>query len=89
MELKVIEKDKTRIKLEVGGEDHTFCNLLVGELWDDKDTEIVGYSVKHSLVDQPELTFESKKDVIKAFNEAIKRLHQKNKDFLSSFKKIK
>lgn len=89
MELKIIEKGKHKIKVEVGGEDHTFCNLLVRELWEDKDTEITGYSVKHSLVDQPVLTLESKKDVINSLGDAVKRIHQKNKDFLTSFKKIK
>src|SRR3989344_1668234 len=36
MELKVLEHSKNKLKIEMKGEDHTFCNALKEELWIDK-----------------------------------------------------
>ncbi|MEK6940657.1 MAG: DNA-directed RNA polymerase subunit L [Nanoarchaeota archaeon] len=88
MELEVIKKTKNLIKLKIKGEDHTFCNALTKELWADKDTEIAGYSIAHSLTEEPILTFESKKDVIKALNDAAERIKKTNKTFKENCLKL-
>ncbi|MBT3465263.1 DNA-directed RNA polymerase subunit L, partial [archaeon] len=36
MEINVIENKKKRFVFELKGEDHTLCNLLREELWNDK-----------------------------------------------------
>ena len=87
MELKVIEMDKGVLKLEVVGEDHTFCNIIRKELWQDKDTEIAGYAIKHALVSNPILVVESK-DPKKALVETSNRLKKKNDEFLKKFESI-
>jgi len=86
MEIQVLEKEKNKIKFKVIGEDDTFCNILKKELWNDSDTEIAAYRIEHSIIDHPIFIFHSKKDVIKALNEAIDRIKKKNKEFLDAFK---
>lgn len=87
MEIKVIESGKGMLKLEIIGEDHTFCNVLRKDLWQDKNVEIAGYSIKHSLIDNPILIVESDNPK-KSIGEAVKRLRKSNEEFLKSFKSI-
>ena len=88
MELKVLEKSKTRLKLEVVGEDHTLCNALRKELWNDENVKVSGYNLPHSIVGSPILIVEAS-DAKKALTDAVKRLKKKNSDFLEQFKKAK
>lgn len=86
MEIEILEKDKNKIKFKIKGEDNTFCNVLKEELWNDPDTEIAAYRIEHSLIDEIIFVFHSKKDVIKALNEAIDSIKKKNKAFFDAFK---
>ena len=88
MEIKVLEKEKGKIKIEVIGENHTLMNALRKELWNDKDTEVSGYKIEHSLVGNPILIVEHKKDPKKALLDAVERLKKKNKDFKSKISKL-
>jgi DNA-directed RNA polymerase subunit L len=90
MEIKVLEKGKNFIKIEVIGEDHTFCNALRKELWNDKDVKVTGYELAHSLVSAPVLIVEtSSKNPKTALNEAVKRLKESNDEMREKFKKLK
>ncbi len=86
MEIQILEKDKNKIKFKVIGENDTFCNALKKELWNDSDTEIAAYRTEHSLTDSPIFVFHSKKDALKALNNAIDEIKKKNKAFLDKFK---
>lgn len=91
MELQVLESSKKRLKLKVIGSGHTFCNVLVDELWNDKDVEVAAYNIKHPLVGVPELIVETKSgEPKKALHEAVKRLKKTNetakKGFLKALK---
>ena len=88
MELKFLEEEKSKIKIEIKGEGHTLCNPLVKELWNDKDVTVSGYSIDHSLVSNPILTIESK-DAKTSLKKAIERLSKKIKDLDDNFKKAK
>lgn len=87
MELNVLESEKGMLKLEIKGEDHTFCNIVRKELWQDKNTDIAGYSIKHSLVSNPVLVVESN-DPKKSLIQTVKRLKNQNDDFLKEFKSL-
>ena len=87
MEIEILESDKNRLKFKIKGEDDTFCNILRKELWGDKDTEMAGYHIEHSLKDDIVFIFHSKKDVLKALNTAIDNIKKKNKEFLNAFDK--
>lgn len=90
MEIKVLEKGKNFLKIEVVGEDHTFVNALRKELWNDKDVKVAGYGLAHSLVSSPVLIIEtSSKNPKTVLNETIKRLKSSNDDMRSVFKKLK
>lgn len=88
MELNVIEKTKNKLKLEIKGEGHTFCNALRKELWNDKNIKAAGYKIEHSLVGEPTLIVETTgEDPKKVLIAAIGRLKKTNKDLKDKFKK--
>lgn len=90
MEIKVIEKGKNLLKVEIVGEDHTLCNAIRKELWNDKDVKVSGYGVAHSLVSSPVLIIEtSSKNPKTVLSDAIKRLKDSNDKMRSAFKKLK
>jgi len=90
MEIKVLEKGKNFLKIEILGEDHTFANALRKELWNDKDVKVAGYELSHSLVSSPILIVEtSSKNPKTALSEAVKRLKDFNDEMKEKFKKLK
>lgn len=81
MEVVTLENEKNRIKFQINGEGHTFCNVLRKELWGDKNIDIAGYSIEHSLTSHPIFTVEvSKGDAKKALLDAVDRLKKLNKE---------
>lgn len=89
MNIKVIEKEKNKLKLEIIGEDHTFCNALRKELWNDKDVTVAGYNIEHPLVSNPVLTLETeKKDPKEVLGSAIKRLKKKGINIKEAVKAV-
>jgi DNA-directed RNA polymerase subunit L len=87
MEIKIIEGKKHRLVIEAKGVSHGFCNALVSEIWNDKDTKSAGYNINHPLVGVPTLIIESKGDAKKTLLNGIKRLNKKTTDFSKNFKK--
>ena len=45
MELRVIDKRDTELNIEIGGEDHTFMNVLKGALLDTEGTAAASYDM--------------------------------------------
>ncbi len=88
MELQLIEKTKNSVVFKIKGEDHTFCNILTKELWNDKDTELAGYRIEHSLTEDPIVTLHTKKDPIKALQDAAERIKKQHKEFKDKFGSI-
>jgi DNA-directed RNA polymerase subunit L len=79
MELNVIEEKKNKLVLEVKGEDHTLCNALRKELWNDKSVKAAGYNISHPLIGIPKMVVEtSGEEPKKALLEAAKRLKRDN-----------
>ena len=89
MKLKVIEEEKNKIRIEIIGETHTFCNALRKELWNDDDVKVAGYNIEHPLVANPVLTLETaNKDPKKVLEAAIKRLRDKNEKIREAVKSV-
>ncbi len=89
MKLNVIEQEKNKIRIEIIGETHTFCNTLRKELWNDDDVKIAGYNIEHPLVANPVLTLETdKKDTKKVLEAAIKRLRDRNEKIREAVKSV-
>jgi DNA-directed RNA polymerase subunit L len=88
MELNVLESKKHRIVFELRGVDHTFCNALKQELWNDESIKVAAYNINHPLVGVPKFIVESTNDAKAALLEASARLQKRNKEFLAAFQKL-
>ncbi len=89
MEITVLEYTKTKIRIQIKGEDHTFLNLLKKELYEDKAVKYAGYKIEHTHVGIPELILETEdKDPKKVLSDAVSRLKKLDKQLLSEFKSI-
>ena len=88
MDIKVLEENKNHIIIEVDNVGHGFCNVLVKELWNDKNTKSAGYQIEHPLIGKAKIIIESKADVRKVLNSAIKRVKKSADNFKKAFVKI-
>lgn len=90
MELKVIEQEKGKLKVEVIGETHTLCNLLRNELNENKSVEIAGYHLEHPMVNNPILFVETEKDdPKKALSNACSSIKKKTAELRKELNKLK
>ena len=88
MELNVLESKKNKLMLEIKGEDHTFCNMLKEELWNNKHTKAASYYIKHPLVGVPTLVLETDgEDPVKMLQAAAKKLGKDLDKFKDIFSK--
>lgn len=88
MEINILEKGKNKLKFELKEEDHTFCNLLKDELWNDKHVKVSTYNIKHPLINVPMFILETDgKDPKKALEDAAKRLGKIVDKFKKDFSK--
>ncbi|MFC1754409.1 DNA-directed RNA polymerase subunit L [Thermoproteota archaeon] len=77
MEINVLEHSKTKLIIEVKGEDATLCNILRKELWNDSSVKAAAYSVKHPAVGVPQMIIETTgKDPKDALVDAVSRLRK-------------
>ncbi len=88
MELIILEQKKHRIVFELKGADHTFCNALKQELWNDEAVKVAAYNIAHHLVGNPKFIVESTGEVKDALLGASSRLQKRNKDFGAAFDKL-
>ncbi len=88
MELIVLEQKKHRIVFELKGVDHTFCNAMKQELWNDETVKVAAYNIAHHLVGNPKFILESTGDVKDVLLAASARLQKRNKEFGVAFDKI-
>ncbi|MGO9643349.1 MAG: RpoL/Rpb11 RNA polymerase subunit family protein [Candidatus Bathyarchaeia archaeon] len=89
MEVKVVSKTKNELKIEIIGEDHTFCNLLQNVLLNDKNVEIAGYDQPHPLIRSSIIYLRTKREVSpeKVLLNALENLRDVNKEFDEKFSK--
>jgi DNA-directed RNA polymerase subunit L len=90
MEIKIIEDKKNRLVFEIEGEDHTFCNLIKKELWNDDHVKAAAYNIDHPMVGKPKMILETDgEDPRKVLTEAAKRVGKELEKFKSEFSKIR
>jgi len=89
MELKILKDEKSKLVVELKGEDNTLANAVKDELWNDSHIKAAGYYVKHPLSGYPRLTVETdgKEEPKKALMEAAKRLKKSIDKFKADVKK--
>ena len=89
MEVKVLQKTKNELKIEIVGEDHTFCNLLQSVLLQDKNVEIAGYDQPHPLIRSSIVYVRTKRDVSpeKTMLSALANIKELNREFNQKFER--
>jgi DNA-directed RNA polymerase subunit L len=89
MELTIIENTKYKIVLEIKGEDHTFCNVLVKELQRNENVKNAAYTIAHPLRRVPRLVVETNTNTTakKALLEAVAEVKSNIDKFGKSFEK--
>src|SRR3989338_3465887 len=89
MEIKILDDKKNKLMLEVKGVDHTLCNALKTELWNDKHVKIATYSIRHPQISVPQMIVETDGEVSpkNALINAVQRLHKTNEKFKKEFLK--
>ena len=89
MELRPVEKTKNKVLIEIKGENHTLCNALKAELYNDSYVKNAGYFIDHPSIGVPTMLVETKQggDAVKSIQEACTRLKRKNTTFLKAFEK--
>ncbi len=87
MEVKVLSRSKNDLRLEIVGEDHTFCNLLQSILLEDRNVEIAGYDQPHPLIRSSIVYLRTKRDASpeKALLGALAGIQELNKEFNEKF----
>jgi len=89
MQVKVLQKTKNELKIELVGEDHTFCNLLQSVLLQDKNVEIAGYDQPHPLIRSSVVYVRTKRDFSpeKTLLSALENIKGLNKEFNEKFER--
>jgi len=89
MNVKVLEKEPNKLRIEVEGEGHTFCNVLQKALLEDETIEMAGYDILHPLVSNPIIYVQTKgkRHPETALREAVGKIRTRNKEFRTSFEK--
>ena len=87
MEIKILDDKKNKLLIEVKGADHTLCNALKVELWDDKHVKVATYSIRHPQISVPHIIVETdgEESPKNALMNAVERLHKTNAKFKKEF----
>ena len=87
MEVRVLKKTKNELRIEIVGEDHTFCNLLQNVLLEDKNVEIAGYDQPHPLIRSSVVYVRTKRDTSpeKSVLSALQNIRALDKEFSEKF----
>jgi len=89
MEVTVLKEDKEMLQIEISEEGHTLCNLLRKELWNEENTELAGYNLKHPLISSPVLTVVSEKTKPKKLlQDTVDSIKKKNAELRNQLKKL-
>ena len=91
MELNVLENMPKNFIAEFKGADHTLCNALKTELWNNKHVKVATYFISHPLVGVPKFIVETDGEVKprKALAEAAAKLVDIAAKLKKEFKKVK
>jgi DNA-directed RNA polymerase subunit L len=89
MQVKVLEKKPNELKIEIEGEDHSFCNVLQRVLLEDETIEMAGYHIPHPLVSSPIVYVRTKgqRRPETALRNAAEKIRKQNKEFKETFEK--
>ena len=87
MKPRVIENTKFELRIEIGGEGHSFPNLLRKTLLEEPSVEFAGYNIEHPLLASPIVTLKTKRrqsNVV--LREALEKMLARTELFRKKFK---
>lgn len=89
MDIKILDDKKNKLVAEIKGSDHTLCNILKRELWNDKHIKAATYSIRHPQISAPQIIVETdgEESPKNALMNAVERLHKNNAKFKKEFLK--
>lgn len=87
MEIKILDDKKNKLILEVKGTDHTLCNAIKTELWNDKHVKTATYSIRHPQISVPQIIIETdgEESPKNALINAAQRMQKENAKFKKEF----
>ena len=87
MEIRILDDKKNKFVIEVKGTDHTLCNSIKTELWNDKHVKIATYSIRHPQISVPQVIVETdgEESPRNALINAVQRLQKNNAKFKKEF----
>lgn len=86
VEVKIIEKTDTELRVEIRGESHTLLNSLKATLLEDDDVVIATYDIEHPTISEPVLYVKTAAESpIKALTKACDRLMEITDEFKDAF----
>ena len=90
LKIKVLEKSSNELKIEIEGEDLTFCNLLSSYLLEDENVELAGCNIAHPLISNPTIYVHTKEggEPVEALSKAVEKLRRNSNEFRYSLEKI-
>jgi len=89
MQVKVLEKKPNELKIEIEGENHSFCNVLQKTLLEDETIDMAGYDIPHPLVSNPIVYVRTRgqRRPETALRNAAEKIRKRNKEFRETFEK--
>jgi len=90
MEIKILEQKGSKLQFEIRGENHTLCNILKKELYNDEHVKSATYWINHPLIGVPTFILETDgADPKKTLISAVQRLKKLIEKFSEEFSKAK
>ena len=83
MKVKVLEKKKDKLKVEIDGESHTLLNLLRENAWKEK-VEQASYMIEHPYLAKPKIIVRAKNPK-KILVDSAQKIATDAKDFSREF----
>lgn len=83
MNVRVLKKTSSELKVEIEGAGHTLCNLIQRRLVEDETTDLAGYDMPHPLASNP-IIYVRTKDGVKpetVLRKAVESARAMNKEF--------
>ena len=87
MEVKVLDDKRNKLIFEIKGADHTLCNAIKKEIYNDKHVKIATYHIRHPEISVPQMIVETdgEESPRNALINAVQRLHKSNEKFKKEF----
>ena len=87
MKPRTIENTKFELKFEIGGEGHSFPNLLRKTLLEEPAVEFAGYNIEHPLLASPIVTVRTqRRQTNVVLREALEKMLARTEEFRKKFK---